>query len=193
MSDAAETTSPLTQPRRRDRAVADEGWIRDLLRRAPIGTLATLADGQPFLNMNLFVYLEDEDAVYLHTAKTGRTRTNVDGDGRVCFGVCEMGRLLPADTALEMSAEYGGVVVFGKAAVVDDEAEATRALQALVDKYFPHLKPGRDYRPIQPEELARTAVYRVRIESWSGKQKKAPDDFPGSFLHGSPPAEGGRP
>jgi nitroimidazol reductase NimA-like FMN-containing flavoprotein (pyridoxamine 5'-phosphate oxidase superfamily) len=183
-SDAAEG-SPA-KVRRRDREVTDEAWIRDLLHRAPFGTLATVHDGQPFLNTNIFVYAEDEHAIYLHTAHTGRTRTNVETEERVCFGVSEMGRLLPAPVALEFSVEYAGVVVFGRAAVVTDSAEAERALQRLLDKYFGHLRPGRDYRPITAEELARTTVYRVRIDHWSGKQKVAKDDFPGAFLYGRP-------
>jgi uncharacterized protein len=178
-----------TEVRRRDRAVGDEEWIRELLHRAPFGTLATVHDGQPFINSNIFVYREDAHALYLHTAHAGRTRGNVEGDERVCFAVSEMGRLLPAATALNMSIEYAGVVVFGRAAVVTDEAEARAALEALLDKYFPHLRRGTDYRDIQPEELARTTVYRVRIDAWSGKRKQERPDFPGAFLSGqTPPA-----
>jgi nitroimidazol reductase NimA-like FMN-containing flavoprotein (pyridoxamine 5'-phosphate oxidase superfamily) len=178
----------LAQPRRRDRAVTDEAWLRDFLRRAAFGTLATAHDGQPFLNTNLFVYDEARHSLYLHTARTGRTRSNVEADERVCFGVSTMGRLLPADAALEFSVEYAGVTVFGRAAVVADPEEAREALQMLLDKYCPHLRPGRDYRPITPEELARTAVYRIAIDQWGGKQKVAPADFPGAFLYGQPPA-----
>jgi nitroimidazol reductase NimA-like FMN-containing flavoprotein (pyridoxamine 5'-phosphate oxidase superfamily) len=181
---ANETAAPPAQVRRKDRAVTDEGWIRDLLRRAPFGTLATSRGGQPCVNMNIFVYDEEAHALYLHTARQGLTRDNVDAEERVCFGVSEMGRLLPAPTALHFSVEYAGVVVFGRARVIDDEAEAARALQKLLDKYAPHLRPGRDYRPIQPEELAVTAVYRVAIDQWSGKQKVAPPDHPGAFLYG---------
>jgi nitroimidazol reductase NimA-like FMN-containing flavoprotein (pyridoxamine 5'-phosphate oxidase superfamily) len=177
----------LTAVRRRDREVTDEAWVRALLHRAPFGTLATAHDGQPFLNTNTFVYVEEEQAIYLHTARTGRTRANVEGEERVCFGVSEMGRLLPAKVAVEFSVEYAGVVVFGRAAVVADEDEARRALQRLLDKYFPHLRPGRDYRATTPEELARTTVYRVRIDRWSGKQKAAPADFPGAFFYGGTP------
>src|SRR5947207_1057355 len=98
--------------RRRDRAVEDEGWITALLHGAPSGTLATVHDGQPFVNSNIFVFEESSRVVYLHTARTGRTRTNVEGDERACFTVSTMGRLLPAKTALEMSVEYEGVVAF---------------------------------------------------------------------------------
>jgi nitroimidazol reductase NimA-like FMN-containing flavoprotein (pyridoxamine 5'-phosphate oxidase superfamily) len=180
-----------TQVRRQDRAVNDEGWIRDLLRRAPFGTLATVRDGQPFINMNIFVYDEAAHALYLHTARAGRTRSNIEADERVCFGVSEMGRLLPASTAMHFSVEYAGVVVFGRARIVEDDIEAERGLQQLLDKYAPHLRPGRDYRAIQPEELAVTSVYRIDIEEWSGKQRVAPPDHPGAFLYGQVPGSGG--
>jgi nitroimidazol reductase NimA-like FMN-containing flavoprotein (pyridoxamine 5'-phosphate oxidase superfamily) len=176
--------SARAEVRRKDRSVTNEEWIRSLLRRAPMGTLATVRNGQPFINMNIFVYDEANHIIYLHTARAGRTPANVEANGRVCFGVAEMGRLLPAPTALHFSVEYAGVVVFGRASIVSDEAEAGSALQLLLDKYAPHLRPGRDYRPIQPEELAVTAVHRIEIEEWSGKQKIAPSDHPGAFRYG---------
>jgi uncharacterized protein len=175
---------PVNEVRRADRAVDDDAWIRTLLHRAPVGALATVYEGQPFINMNLFVFEESANVIYMHTARLGRTRVNVERDERACFSVNEMGRLLPADTALEFSVEYSGVVVFGRANVVCDQAEARQALQLLLDKYFAHLEPGSDYRPITDEELARTAVYRITIEQWSGKKKAVAPDFPGAFLYG---------
>ncbi len=182
------TPPELVQPRRRDRAVTDEGWIKAMLHRAPSGVLATSTEGQPFLNTNLFVYDESHHALYFHTAQAGRTRTNITANPRVCFTVSEMGRLLPARTALAFSVEYASVVVFGNVTVVEDPAEKRHGLQALLDKYFPHLHPGEDYRPITDEELERTAVYRLNIRQWSGKQKQVEPDFPGAFFYGDPPA-----
>lgn len=169
--------------RRSDRAVVDPAWIKTFLHRAPVGTLATVAGGQPFLNSNLFVYDEDAHVIYLHTARKGRTRSNVEQDGRICFTVFAMGRLLPAAEALEFSVEYSSVVIFGRATIIEDEIEATRALQLLLDKYFRHLQPGLDYRPPVPEELKRTSVYRTTIDEWSGKKKEV-GDFPGAFTYG---------
>lgn len=179
---------PYSEVRRRDRAMEDEAWITELLRRAPIGVLATTYEQQPFINSNLFAFDAEQHVIYMHTAKVGRTRANVEGGEPVCFSAFEMGRLLPADTALEMSVEYGGVVVFGRAAVVADAQEQRHGLQLLLDKYFAHLRPGADYRPMTDEELARTSVYRITIEQWSGKRKHVAEDFPGAFHYGAPPA-----
>ena len=182
-------TLPRTQVRRRDRAVTDDEWIRGFLRQSPFGTLATVREGQAFAHMNLFVYDETANVLYTHTAKVGRTRANVEAEERVCFSVGSMGRLLPASTALHFSVEYSGVVVFGRASIVTDEAEAERAMQLLLDKFAPHLRPGRDYRPIQPEEMAQTTVFRIDIDEWSGKRKVAPSDHPGAFLYGEHPSD----
>lgn len=178
-------TRERAEVRRRDRAVEDDAWIAALLRRAPMASLATAHEGQPFINSNLFVYDAERHVIYMHTARYGRTRANLEAEERVCLSVSEMGRLLPADVALEFSVEYAGASVFGRGAVVTDEAEAFHGLQLLLDKYFPHLRPGEHYRASTAEELARTAVYRISIEEWSGKRKAVAEDFPGAFRYGA--------
>lgn len=187
---------PASQVRRADRAMNEDAWIAGFLHEAPYGYLATADDGQPFINSNLFVFDEARHCLYLHTARLGRTRTNVEASGAdgapVCFSVSTMGRLLPADEALEFSVEYTGVMVFGSAHVVTAPDEQRHGLQLLLDKYFPHLRPGRDYRPIVDEELKRTSVYRVDIREWSGKRKLV-GEFPGAFSLDELPALRGKP
>ena len=156
--------------------------MRDFIKRAPLGFLATVGnEGQPFLNSNLFVYDEEKHCIYMHTHRTGKTRDNFEGDDKVAFSAAVMGRLLPAPEALEFSVEYAGVVAFGTGRVVVDVVEAKAALQALLDKYAPHLTAGEDYRASTDDEIARTAVYRIDIETWSGKQKEVEQDFPGAY------------
>lgn len=173
--------------RRRDRAVEDDAWIVAFLQRAAVGTTATVVGDQPFVNTNLFVYDAERDCIYIHTAKAGRTRSNFEQvePVKVCFSIMEMGRLLPADEALEFSVEYAGVAVFGMGCVIENDAEATEALQLLLDKYAPHLIPGEDYRPPVVEELRRTTVMRIDIESWSGKKKEV-GEFEGAYWYAAP-------
>lgn len=92
-----------------------------------------------------------------------------------------MGRLLPAPTALEFSVEYASVVAHGRVEIVGGDAEKRRFLERLLRKYAPHLEPGRDYRPITDDELARTAVHRLRIERWAGKEKVGSPDLVGAY------------
>jgi nitroimidazol reductase NimA-like FMN-containing flavoprotein (pyridoxamine 5'-phosphate oxidase superfamily) len=175
-----------TDVRRADRAVHDEPWLKEMMHTAATGVLATVADGQPFLNANLFVYDESRRAVYLHTARRGTTRDTIESHDRVAFTVMELGRMLPADTALEFSCEYASVVLFGRGSVVADPEEARDALQLLLDKYFADLAPGSDYRATTDDELKRTSVFRVDIEEWVGKRKHVDPQFPGARRYSSP-------
>jgi nitroimidazol reductase NimA-like FMN-containing flavoprotein (pyridoxamine 5'-phosphate oxidase superfamily) len=153
-----------------------------------MGFLATVGEGgQPYLNSNLFVFDEERHCLYLHTHRTGRTRDNVAAHDRVTFSAAAMGRLLPAPEALEFSVEYAGVVVFGRGSIVEEAAEARHGLRILLEKYAPHLRYGEDYRATTDDELKRTAVYRIDIEAWSGKQKEVAEDFPGAFEVPAPP------
>lgn len=180
-------TEHRTTPRRRDRAVDDDAWIGQFLNDVALGALASSVSGQPYQNLNTFVYDRDTHALYMHTAGQGRIREEILQNDRVSFSAGRMGRLLPADTAREFSVEYESVVVFGRASLVEDMDLARAKMQLLIDKYFPHLTVGADYRPITDQEILEISVIRVDIEGWSGKRKRASDDFPGAVEFGRPP------
>ena len=82
------------------------------------------------------------------------------------------------------------MTVFGSALVVADREEAVFGLQLLLDKYFPHLRPGHDYRPIVDAELALTTVICIDVDAWTGKQKRAAEDFPGALWYGGVKRDG---
>ncbi|MEN8172988.1 MAG: pyridoxamine 5'-phosphate oxidase family protein [Chloroflexota bacterium] len=168
------------QLRRKDRA-QDDAWIEEFLIYAPEGTLASVHDGKPYLVTRNFAYDEERQALYIHGAVKGRTFEHAQTDDLVCFTAYEMGRLLPAERAMNFSVEYRAVVLHGRTVLVTDPEEAKYGLQLIVDKYFPHLRAGEDYEPASDNDLKVTAVFRIDIESWSGKVKEAPDDFPGAF------------
>jgi len=131
MTDAAWT--PL---RRADRAMRDPDDIEALLRRGRFGYTATTSGDQPFLHPTTFWYDQKARRIYFHGARQGRTLQNVTRNPRVCFGVAEMGRLLPAESACDFSLEYASVSVFGRVRLVEEEAEKRHGLQGLLGKYF---------------------------------------------------------
>ena len=169
-----------TKMRRKERGKG-EAWIKAFLSRVEFGTLATALGEQPFLVTRNYAYDEAAHAIYMHGAKKGRTYESALNTPRICFSISEAGRLLPGKRASNLVTEFSGVVLFGRLQVVEDAVEARHGLQLLCDKYFPHLKPGVDYVPTTDSDLKVTAVLRIDIESWSGKESKAPDDFPGAF------------
>jgi nitroimidazol reductase NimA-like FMN-containing flavoprotein (pyridoxamine 5'-phosphate oxidase superfamily) len=180
MREAART--PL---RRRDRARSWE-WVEAELRRAPWGQVAGCGEDGPFLHANLFVYDPDRGAVYFHGPRVGALPARLASPTPLVFVTTRMGRLLPAETALEFSVEYASVELRGTGRRVEDPGEARGALERLLARYAPELRPGHDYRPITDGELERTAVYRLDVEAWAGKENVAAPDRPGAFEFVSP-------
>ena len=127
-------------------------------------------DGQPFINPTTFWYDAERHAIFFHSNIVGRVRANAGQNEHVCFETSAFGKLLPSNVALEFSLQYESVVAFGDVQVVEDFAEKRQALYALIAKYFPAMAAGREFRPITDEELKRTSVYQIVIESWSGKR-----------------------
>jgi nitroimidazol reductase NimA-like FMN-containing flavoprotein (pyridoxamine 5'-phosphate oxidase superfamily) len=164
-----------------DREVEDDERIIHLLETTGMGVLATAWENQPFTSTLLFAYDRSRHAVYLHTARRGRVWENVQAGTKACFTCAQMGRLLPADTALNFSVEYESVVVFGPIHLIEEPQEAEAGLQLILDKYAPHLRPEQDYRTITKTELTATAVYRLDVTEWSAKRKQAAEDFPGAY------------
>ena len=144
--------------------------MRAFLRVAPIGRVATQWDGQPFVTPSTFWYDEANHRIIFHSNIAGRVRSNLERNPKVCLEASEMGRLLPSNVALEFSLQYRSVMVFGTVRILESDEEMRAALTGLLEKYFPEMEAGREYRPITEKELKRTSVYELKIESWSGKE-----------------------
>ena len=178
--------TPANQQRRRENAMSDE-WTREFMQRASIGHVATRWDDQPFITPTNFWYDAERHVIYFHSNLVGRIRANAERHARVCFEASEFGRFLPSNVALEFSIQYESVIAFGAIRVVVDADEQRYALYGLLKKYFPDITPGQQFRPITDQELKRTSVYAIHIESWSGKRNwveeaDQSDEWPGLKL-----------
>ncbi len=160
----------ISRVRRRDRAVEDEAWVRSFFQAAANCTVASESGGQPFATPLIFAYDARSHCIYFHGGRAGRLFANVAQNPRICLNAFTMGKLIPSGRASGFDVEYESVTAFGEVRVLQDEEEATRGLRLLLEKYFPELQYGEDYEPVSPEGLARTAVYRLDIDSWSGKR-----------------------
>jgi nitroimidazol reductase NimA-like FMN-containing flavoprotein (pyridoxamine 5'-phosphate oxidase superfamily) len=148
----------------------DEEWIRAFLREARVGHVASVRDGQPFVNPTTFWFDEANHQIIFHSNVTGRIRSNVESNSKICFEVSELGKMLPANVALEFSLQFRSVIVFGNARLISDPEEARRVMYGLIHKYFPAMTAGKEFREITDKELKRTSVYAIKIEEWSGKE-----------------------
>ena len=159
-----------TDIRRTEYAISDPNALKKLLTHGRFGVLSTVHQDQPFATPINYLYIEEDHALYFHGARVGRTRANIALNPKVCFNVSEMGDLFPGERISDFGVEYQSVTIFGTAAPLEDEQKLLSVLLGLMQKYFPDHIPGEDYPLPEPDELKRTAVYRISIEEWTGKQ-----------------------
>ena len=148
----------------------DEQWIRSFLREARVGHIASARDNKPFLNPSTFWFDEQNHQIVFHSNLAGRIRSNIEANPELCFEASELGKMLPSNVALEFSLQFRSVVIFGRARLIHKPEEARRVLYGLINKYFPTMTAGKEFRQITDKELARTSVYAIQIEEWSGKE-----------------------
>lgn len=165
------------------KAVDDPEWIPEFLAEQETGVLGLVDDDTPHLVTQLFVSDPDAGAIFLHGARAGRAHDIVEGgDGpRASFTTSEKGRYVPADEPVNFTVEYSSVVAYGVVDLLSDREAKRRVLERFMEKFAPHLTAGEDYERIAEASLDRTAVYRLDVESWSGKAGWTEPDHPDAY------------
>jgi len=165
------------------KAVSDDEEIAAFLDDRRSGVLGLVDDGEPHLVTQLFVYDDEQGAIFVHGARDGRAHGIVaDGeDAPACFTTSEMGRFIPADEPVNFTVEYTSVVAYGTVGLIEDSAAKRAVLERFMAKFAPHLTPGEDYEEMTEASIDRTAVYRLDVAEWSGKRGEKAPEYPGAY------------
>lgn len=112
------------------------------------------------------------DLLYIHGSTASRMLGALVKGADVCVTVTLVDGLVLARSAFHHSMNYRSVVIFGKAAVLDDLTSKQEALQAFVE----HVAPGRWQEIRQPtvKELQVTTVLAIPLEEASAKVRIGP-------------------
>jgi nitroimidazol reductase NimA-like FMN-containing flavoprotein (pyridoxamine 5'-phosphate oxidase superfamily) len=156
-----------TSLRRRDKQIGERAEIDAVIRASKVCRLALALDNEPYLLPISFGY--DGEALYLHTARAGRKIDFFEGNPRVCFefeGPCEVvGR---EDVACGWTMHYASVIGYGTLSELTSADDKRFGLNQIMHHYS-----GRDWT-FPAKGLAPTRVWRIAIESLSGKRSPAP-------------------
>jgi uncharacterized protein len=168
-------TSRTTPTRYRERARYDRDTVHGILDEALICHLGYLNAGRPVVLPTTHARLDE--TLYLHGSTGSRPMLSAGEGLAVSVTATLVDGLVLARSALHHSLIYRSVVVVGDARLVDDPAEKSRALQALLN----HIAPGRaaDCRAPNARELAATAVLALDLVEVSAKVRSGgPVDEP---------------
>jgi nitroimidazol reductase NimA-like FMN-containing flavoprotein (pyridoxamine 5'-phosphate oxidase superfamily) len=173
--DAAEPAGSLksertTVKRLPKRGVYERDTVNAILDEALVCHVGFARDGQPYVIPTS--YARVGDVLYIHGSAASRMLRALAGGIPVCVTVTLLDGLVLARSTFHHSMNYRSAVILGMARLVDDPAEKSRALEAIVE----HIVPGRsaEARAPNPNELAATSVLALNIEEASAKIRTGP-------------------
>jgi nitroimidazol reductase NimA-like FMN-containing flavoprotein (pyridoxamine 5'-phosphate oxidase superfamily) len=165
MSDKIEQTNRTKLKRIPKRGNFDRETINEILDEAFVCHVGFAIENQPFVLPT--AYARDGDKLLIHGSSASRMMRNLSNGIEVCITVTLIDGLVLARSAFHHSMNYRSVVVFGKAELVEDDAEKNEALRLFTE----HIIPGRwdAVRLPTAKELKATTVLRLPIQEASAK------------------------
>lgn len=151
--------------RRHDRGFYDHETVHALLDAAALCHVSYVIEGQPYCTPTLF--WREGGRLYWHGSSASRMLRNLSEGEPACLTVTHLDSLVLARCGFNHSADYRSVMAYGRARLVEEQAEKEQALVMMVDRFF----PGRtaQLRASAKLEIKATAVVYMDIEKASAK------------------------
>lgn len=135
----------------------------DILQRQNVGTLALAKNGDyPYAVPLNYVYYNGK--IYFHCAITGHKIDIIKKQNKASFCIIDEDTVVPE----KYTTFYRSVIVFGKAEIVEDDAEKMAALKELSYKYIS--KDDKAHLKEINGAWNRTCVFSLSVDYVSGKE-----------------------
>lgn len=163
-------TERTTLKRLPKRGVYDRNSVYGILDEGFICQVGFVVDDKPVVIPTGYARVEDQ--LYIHGSQASRMLRTLSGGIDVCVTVTLVDGLVLARSAFHHSINYRSVVIFGRAALVEDAESKLAALFAFSE----HVVPGRwdDVRAPTPQELKATSVLSLKLDEVSAKIRTGP-------------------
>jgi nitroimidazol reductase NimA-like FMN-containing flavoprotein (pyridoxamine 5'-phosphate oxidase superfamily) len=120
-----------------ERGRYDKASIYPILDSAMICHVSYVIDGQPFCTPTAF--WREEDHLYWHGSSASRMLRAQRNGLPVCLTVTHLDSLVLARCGFNHSVDYRSAMCFGTAHIIDDPVEKARALDRMIDRFYPDL------------------------------------------------------
>lgn len=149
--------------RRKKQGLSFEECI-EVLNRGTSGVLAVSGDDNyPYAVPLSYVY--NDNKIIFHSAKTGHKLDAIARNEKVSFCVIDKDQVIPD----EYTSYFRSVIIFGKARILEDEAEKRSTLEVLAKRYAPGHDDVRRMQAID-KEFNIVCMIELEIEHMSGKE-----------------------
>jgi len=149
--------------RRHDKEITSRREIDAIIRSALVCRIAFADGNEPYVVPVSFGY--DGEALFIHTAKSGRKIEFIEANSRVCFELEENVSLhVDDDDACKWTFEFESVIGYGTIAELETAKDKARGLNQIMLHYS-----GREW-DIDAAATATTRVWRIDVGSVTGKR-----------------------
>jgi len=134
-----------------------------ILKRMTSGVLALSGDDDyPYALPISYVYFDNK--LFFHCAASGHKIDAIKRNEKVSFCVIEKDEIIPDD----FTTHFRSVIVFGKAHIIEDDADRMKAIKILCDKYSPDREEG--FKKEIEKGFNRVCMVELNIEHITGKE-----------------------
>jgi nitroimidazol reductase NimA-like FMN-containing flavoprotein (pyridoxamine 5'-phosphate oxidase superfamily) len=149
--------------KRRDREITTRSEIDEVIRRSTVCRVGFAVEGEPYIVPLSFGY--DGEALYFHTALTGRKIDCIQANPRACFELdCNVNLVTDNEDACKWTFTYESVIGYGTLTELEDKESKVYGLNQVMRQYS-----GREWS-YKPSALGKARVWRLSVESVSGKR-----------------------
>lgn len=163
-------TERTTLKRLPKRGVYDRDIVYGILDKGIICHVGFTVDGRPFVIPTGYARVDDQ--LYIHGSQVSRMLRTLAEGVDLCVTVTLVDGLVLARSAFHHSMNYRSVVIFGRAAIVEQREAKLAALFAFSE----HVIPGRwkEVRVPSEQELKATTVLSIPLIEVSAKVRNGP-------------------
>jgi nitroimidazol reductase NimA-like FMN-containing flavoprotein (pyridoxamine 5'-phosphate oxidase superfamily) len=136
--------------------------IEKIIRNASVCRLGILDGDTPYVVPLCFGYRDD--TLYFHGSMKSGKYALIRKHPKVGFEFDILAETISAPDPCDWDMRYQSVIGFGTATMVEETAEKKQALEIIVSQYT------NDPRPFTEQALRKTAVFKVAIETMTGRQ-----------------------
>ncbi len=149
--------------RRKKQALTEEEIIK-ILKNGTAGVLAVDGDGgYPYAVPLSYVYHDGK--IFFHCAKSGHKLDAIRRNPKASFCVIGQDQVMPQ----EYTTYFRSVIAFGKARILETDAEKWAALRLLAEKYYPEAGAQAHDDAIR-HDYAPVCIVELIVEYMTGKE-----------------------
>ncbi len=152
--------------RRNEKQITDRTEMEDIITRSTVCRLAMTDGVTPYLVTLCFGYRDG--SLFFHSAPEGRKVDILGSNPVVCFAFDIDQEVVSAESACGWTMKYRSVVGFGRASILEQEADKRKALEVIMENY------SADKFDLTGSRVGNVVVIRVDIEEMTGKKSGYP-------------------